>query len=62
MIGKYTYLLCDGERETYLKAEEAREWCREVFGEEYTGRWGAYINGFNFNNEKDYMLFLVRWS
>ena len=44
------------------KEEEIRNWCREKFGPEYTSRWGLFIDGFNFNDEKDYMLFILRWS
>jgi hypothetical protein len=65
MIGeyRYNYKISIGMKwETYLKAEEAREWCKEVFGKEYTGRWGCDIDGFNFNSEKDYELFLLRWA
>ena len=45
-----------------IKVDKARIWCEEMFGEEYTNRWGLFIDGFNFNNEQDYMWFLLRWS
>lgn len=46
----------------YLEQDDARLWCQQVFGEEYTDRWGYFIDGFNFNDEKDYAWFLLRWS
>ena len=41
---------------------EAQRWCIEQFGEANSERWGFFIDGFNFNDEKDYTLFLLRWS
>ena len=41
---------------------EAHLWCIEQFGEENSERWCYFIDGFNFNDEKDYTLFLLRWS
>jgi hypothetical protein len=46
----------------FLREKEVREWCSQQFGPENTSRWGFYIDGFNFNDEKDYVLFLLRWS
>jgi len=46
----------------HLRSEEARIWCRQEFGPEYTRRWGFFIDGFNFRDEKDYTWFLLRWS
>lgn len=43
------------------KTEEAKIWCKKMFGEEYT-RWAHFVDGFNFNDEKDYLLFLIRWG
>lgn len=62
---KYKYIkhLCDGiNYDTYLKEQEARKWCTEMFGREGYYRWGFFIDGFNFNYEEDYMMFLLRWS
>lgn len=47
---------------TLEKEFQARQWCLENFGEECTGRWGLFIDGFNFNSEKDYIWFLLRWA
>jgi len=41
---------------------EAQRWCTDQFGEMNSERWGYFIDGFNFNDEKDYTLFLLRWS
>lgn len=48
--------------ETVQKAMDAMEWCGEHFGEPSTERWGQFADGFNFNNEQDYIWFLLRWS
>lgn len=46
--------------QTVVKQDQALDWCRENFGED-PDRWGLYIDGFNFNNEQDYILFVLRW-
>jgi hypothetical protein len=45
-----------------LKHLQAEQWCREQFGEQHTGRWGAFTDGFNFNDERDYIHFLLKWG
>lgn len=47
---------------TMLKHLQAEQWCREQFGEQHTGRWGAFTDGFNFNDERDYIHFLLKWG
>jgi hypothetical protein len=60
---KYCHHISNGiDWSLEIKSEEARKWCREVFGEEYSPRWGYFIDGFNFNDEKDFMWFLLGWS
>ncbi len=44
------------------KEDQARKWCQENFGKENTDRWGLYIDGFNFKNKDDYLLFILRWA
>ena len=47
---------------------DAVEWCRAQFGQDSIpdhndGVWSwSYPRYFHFRNEKDYMLFLLRWS
>ena len=41
--------------------EEIHQWCEEMFGKDIE-RWDHLIDGFNFNDEKDYALFLLRWA
>ena len=60
----YQIQICADYRDwnSHLRTEEARIWCRQKFGLENTKRWGFFIDGFNFNDEKDYIMFLLRWS
>lgn len=60
---KYRHHISNGiDWSLEMKKEEARKWCKDVFGEEYSQRWGYFIDGFNFNDEKDFMWFLLRWA
>ena len=38
-------------------------WCRQEFGDdERRGRWAFYSTYWSFRDEKDYVLFMLRWS
>jgi hypothetical protein len=58
---KYVYR--NGMRYNEFKAHqiEATKWCEGVFGKNKY-RWHHSSGCFHFNDEKDYMLFLLRWS
>ncbi len=63
---KYNKHLYNIERMNYYEYRkqllEIIRWCENTFGKD-TNRWGYYNNnGFNFNDEKDYALFLLRWA
>lgn len=54
---------------TFSIRRDAIEWCHEQFGPERTinenhdGVWAwSYPREFKFENEKDCMLFLLRWA
>lgn len=61
---KFRYQLAHSYSSVHVleKDREARQWCEKEFGPENTDRWGFYIDGFNFNDEKDYTFFMLRWS
>ena len=48
--------------EFHLREAEIMAWCRQQFGPEYNSRWAYFIDGFNFNDEKDFELFLLKWA
>ena len=62
---KYNKHLYHIERMNYYEYQrqllEIIRWCENTFGKD-KNRWGYYIDGFNFNDEKDYVLFLLRWT
>ena len=48
----------------YERVRQQREmarWCKDMFGNN-VNRWENCLDGFHFKDEKDYMLFLLRWS
>jgi hypothetical protein len=60
---KYNYhIIKYPHYDTVEKSIQARQWCLEQFGKEPTERWGVFIDGFNFNDERDFMLFMLRWA
>jgi hypothetical protein len=46
------------------RRKEAEEWCREKFGEPgfVTANWVPLHYSFQFKNELDRTLFILRWS
>lgn len=45
----------------YIRYKECAAWCTEMFGE-YGETWWFIDGEFNFNDPKDQVLFLLRWS
>ena len=42
---------------------EITAWCKEHFGNDYFGRrWNLVYQTIHFNHEKDYTMFLLKWS
>jgi hypothetical protein len=38
------------------------QWCEEQFGEDRGGWWYMTEGVFEFNNEQDYLVFMLRWG
>ena len=55
-------------KKDYRKYEEVRAWCKENFGPEprnpdaWSRWWHKFESSILFRDEKDYVLFILRWQ
>lgn len=42
----------------YEKYQKAQSWCQQMFGRDFE----TSNTGFHFYNEKDYIMFMLKWS
>lgn len=57
------YVFSDGSVSKYMGWSPCVTWCREQFGDSMNDGWRFLSEGvFEFREEQDYLLFLLKWS